>query len=687
MKKLLLSLFCLILMAATAGAETYTHTFKSGELTTDGGTVTLSDIEWTASSATYIGWNNNGRGIQLGSKNTLNPTYQLSTSALAGCTIRSITVNSCIASNGDAKLTISVGSQTSEAYTLTTSDAAYTFDCEDTTGDISINWTATDRAYYVKSITIEYTPDAGSVTVPAPEFKTPVVVYADKVQVTAETTDQSAVLYYTLDGTDPSYEDYVNDTGSTKCSKYWVMYFNLTQTTTIKVIAVKVDGDAVFKSAVAEQTYIVSRTMPYVPANSVTSGNKYAIVAADSAATYFYGEKAYGYLPTKTATAANDKYIETVECAGFTFTAAEGGYTIQDELGRYVYHTGTYTSFNYAAEKPAEGAVWSVTVDADSNAAITCDGYTIHYSTEHKTYGCYPADKVTEGHVLPKLYMQREYPTYTVSPAAGSTFDRLETITVTCEEGIAATDDLKIEAEGIKTAFTVKQTDKNTLTITAAEPLTTYNNRELNINITAGDIMLNPSGMNMGLPVPTKYGVRTLVKYVLTGNAPAATIDEVSPANGATVEELSHFVFTFSYYAVHSDDASLQPRLYAEGKDWTYALEQTLENSEGAMIGMQQAALKTTEPLKGNGTYILEIPTGYFTDANGRAIEGITLKYTVKNDSGEIAGIEDIIANDGNSHAVFTISGVKVLETTDAEKTSTLPAGIYVIDGKKVYIK
>ncbi|MBR3908073.1 MAG: chitobiase/beta-hexosaminidase C-terminal domain-containing protein, partial [Bacteroidaceae bacterium] len=258
MKKFLLSLFCLIFMAATVSAETYTHTFENGELTTEGGTVTLSDIEWTASSSTYVGWNAE-KGIQIGKKGTVNPTYQLSTSAFAGCTIRSITVNSSIASNGDAKLTISVGNQTSEAYTLTTSDAAYTFDCEDTTGDISINWSATDRAYYVKSITIEYTPAAGTVIVPTPEFKTPAVVYADKVQVTAETTDQSAVLYYTLDGTEPSYEDYVNETGSTKCSKYWVMYFDLTKTTTIKVIAVKVDGDAVFKSGVAEQTYIVSR--------------------------------------------------------------------------------------------------------------------------------------------------------------------------------------------------------------------------------------------------------------------------------------------------------------------------------------------------------------------------------------------------------------------------------------------
>ncbi len=683
MKKILLTLFCIATLAFAANAETYTHTFKNGELTTDGGTVTLSDIEWNATSSTYIGWTAQ-RGIQIGSKATANPTYTLSTSSLAGCKINSVTVNSSIAASGDAKLTITVGGQTSEAYTLDTNATDYTFDCDDTTGDITISWTATQRAYYVKSITIEYTPDASTVIVPAPEFLTPAVVYADKVQVTAETTDQSAVLYYTLDGTEPSYEDYVNSTGSTKCSKYWVMYFDLTTTTTIKVIAVKVDGEAAFKSAVAEQTYIVSRTMPYVPATEITSGNKYAIVAADSAATYFYEDKSYGYLPTKTATDVNGKYIETVECAGFTFTATEGGYTIQDELGRYLYHTGTYTSFNYAAEKPAEGAVWSVTADNEGNATIACDGYTVYYSTKHRTYGCYPADKITEEHVLPKLYMQREYPTYTISPAERSTLDRLETITVTCEEGIAATSDLKITAEGYTTAFTVKQTDSKTLTITAAEPLTTDNNRDLSININAGDIILNPDGMNMILPVPTKYGVRTMVKYVLNGNAPAATIEEVSPANGSTVEELSHFVFTFSYYAGHSEDASLQPKLYAEGKEWTYALEQTLENSDGSMIGMMQAALKTTEPLRGNGIYYLEIPTGYFTDANGKAIEGITLKYTVKNDSGEIAGIEDVIAESKNGWTVYTTMGVKVVETTDASIINALPSGIYIINGKKV---
>ena len=92
MKKFLLSIFCLVIMAATSSAETYTHTFEEGQLTAAGGTVTLSDIEWNASSATSIGWNSNGKGIQIGSGSNPNPSYSLTTSALSTSAIKSITV-------------------------------------------------------------------------------------------------------------------------------------------------------------------------------------------------------------------------------------------------------------------------------------------------------------------------------------------------------------------------------------------------------------------------------------------------------------------------------------------------------------------------------------------------------------------------------------------------------------------
>ena len=70
MKKFLLSLFTIFCVLATANAETYTHTFTKGELTTTGGTLTLSDIEWNATEAEVIEWNAT-KGIQIGSKNNL----------------------------------------------------------------------------------------------------------------------------------------------------------------------------------------------------------------------------------------------------------------------------------------------------------------------------------------------------------------------------------------------------------------------------------------------------------------------------------------------------------------------------------------------------------------------------------------------------------------------------------------
>ena len=674
MKKFLLSLFAIFSVLATANAETYTHTFSKGELTTTGGTLTLSDIKWNATEATAIEWNAT-KGIQIGSKNSPCTSYTLSTSGFTGCTIRSITVNSSIAASGDATVAITIGSQTSESYKLTTSDAAYTFDCDDTTGDITISWTASQRAYYVKSITVDYAPDASTVVIPAPEFKTPAVVYADKVEkVTVETADQSAVIYYTTDGTDPVYEDYINETGTTKSSKYYVMYFDLTTTTTIKAMAVRTDGDAIFKSDIAEQTYIVSRTMPYLPAGEIASGNKYAMIAADSAATYYYGAEAEGFLPTKTATDVNGKYTNTVGCAGFTFTASNGGYTIQDELGRYI--APASNGFGFEAS-----AVWNVTIDNNGNATITCDGKTIYYSTADATFGCHAT--ATAEHVLPKLYMQREYPQYTITPESGSTMTKLKTITVKCEEGIKATSDLKIAVDGFKTVFTVSQSYNNTLVFTANEPIVSHNNYDISINITAGDIILNPEVMEMSLPVPVKYGVRTIAKYTITGDAEAAVIEEVTPANGTTVEELSYFVFTFSYYASHTDNTEIAPKLHLEGSDELITLEKSVQKADGTYIGMQQAALKTVEPVTANGTYILEIPTGYFCDGNGKDIEGITLKYTVENDT----AIEDITADGQNGWVIYNTNGIKVLDTMDASKVKALPSGIYIVNGIKTVIK
>ena len=93
--------------------------------------------------------------------------------------------------------------------------------------------------------------------------------------------------------------------------------------------------------------------------------------------------------------------------------------------------------------------------------------------------------------------------------------------------------------------------------------------------------------------------------------------------------------------------------------------------------------MKTVEPVIANGTYILEIPTGYFCDGNGKEIEGITLRYIVKNDT----AIENIAAEGENGWIIYSTSGIKVLETKDAGKVSALPNGIYIVNGIKTVIK
>ena len=67
----------------------------------------------------------------------------------------------------------------------------------------------------------------------------------------------------------------------------------------------------------------------------------------------------------------------------FTITAVEGGYTIQDSYGRYLYQKGTYTSFNVAAAMPETGAVWTIVTNEDNTYSIKNGDYNVVYDTSH----------------------------------------------------------------------------------------------------------------------------------------------------------------------------------------------------------------------------------------------------------------------------------------------------------------
>ena len=136
---------------------------------------------------------------------------------------------------------------------------------------------------------------------------------------------------------------------------------------------------------------------------NVTSGEKYLFAASDSIiATALADTKTFGYLGCDTLT-NEEGYLTTLDAVNaFTITAVEGGYTIQDSYGRYLYQTGTYNSFNVAAELPAEGGVWTIEAQEDGTVKVTNVAVSkwMQFSTGYSSWGSYN----TENGLCPALF-------------------------------------------------------------------------------------------------------------------------------------------------------------------------------------------------------------------------------------------------------------------------------------------
>lgn len=255
MKTTLLSLkafFTICLLCLVGGvnamADTYTYTFKEGDLTTPNPKdYTFNDVKWSVSGKiAKIAWDtSNGKGFQLATgksgSNESNVTF--TTSAIPG-TITSVTVNASTNSKGSADITVKVGSNDWGTKQCDKTPKDYTFTGE-ATGTISINLdnTKSKKGLYIKSITVEYTTgnviSAPTITPTTQEFSKPFTATISSVE--------GATIYYTIDGSDPK--------TSTTRSEYTTGVEISAATTTLKAVAIK-DGTA-SKVAEAVYTYVV----------------------------------------------------------------------------------------------------------------------------------------------------------------------------------------------------------------------------------------------------------------------------------------------------------------------------------------------------------------------------------------------------------------------------------------------
>lgn len=143
----------------------------------------------------------------------------------------------------------------------------------------------------------------------------------------------------------------------------------------------------------------------YKKATAVSSDNFLLVAQRDDKTYYAYplGEtKPHGYLSTGSVTGYVDQIeVDKTYNDEFTFTAVDGGYTIQDSYGRYLYQSKTYNSFNLSDTN--EGYVWTVEPQTDGTFKISMNGYFMQFGEgTYTSFGVYDSEQ--DNAVLPMLY-------------------------------------------------------------------------------------------------------------------------------------------------------------------------------------------------------------------------------------------------------------------------------------------
>lgn len=148
-----------------------------------------------------------------------------------------------------------------------------------------------------------------------------------------------------------------------------------------------------------------SITYYFKPVTTVTLGKQYLIVVANGSSQLAMkpldGSKNYGYPSAASVTTDNGDTISLSSTDDFfTLEAKNGGYTIMDSKGRYLWHEGSYRTISVSSSA-SKASVWTITPNADGTCKIlTDDSYYIQYSTSHSSYGCYNSKQG----IMPMLY-------------------------------------------------------------------------------------------------------------------------------------------------------------------------------------------------------------------------------------------------------------------------------------------
>lgn len=101
--------------------------------------------------------------------------------------------------------------------------------------------------------------------------------------------------------------------------------------------------------------------------------------------------KSFGYPAFTEVTVTDGAVSGYTNVDVVTITNVEGGFTMQDCYGRYLFMKADHNSFNVSDELPSEGHVWQAYI-AEGGVIVmnVLKEKTIAYSPDHSSWGCYP---------------------------------------------------------------------------------------------------------------------------------------------------------------------------------------------------------------------------------------------------------------------------------------------------------
>ena len=398
-----------------------------------------------------------------------------------------------------------------------------------------------------------------------------------------------------------------------------------------------------------ETTYAV-----YAKASTVTSGQSYLLVVQDDEntmyATNHSASYTYGYLYVETVSGLVDTL--TVDASGynaFVLTASEttdGAYTLQDSYGRYLYQSGTYKSFNLSSTNDSYD--WTLTQGDDGTwtIAYAASGYWIQYSTGYSSFGVYSSEQSNA--LLPYLYElvdsttdtddESDTDTDTDTDTDGDTDDDTDDDTTTTGDTYELVTDASSLAAGDVITFA------NADAQTGIGEQNENNRNFLTVAVTISDGILTAAETSATFTLSTADDGNWLIQYDLTG------------------------------YYLTSNTASSNYLSTEESPDGLYS-EVTIDiDSDGTATVVFQG--------DNERRWLRYNANGYFSVyAEGSQQDLQIYRKTASEDDSETAISSVSNTDTAAPQGVYTLSGVRLTGTDN------LPAGLYVIDGKKVLVR